>query len=665
MARKGHGTERCKFQDLSRSHPSPEVPPVKTGFARRLGASMAFIALSLPFVVPAHAMNQVRSLTYTDAATSTFGVSGAGVITAVLDRGIDWKNMDFRNDDGSSRIAYIFDLSDDTGAHAAGNTYGMGTIYTRQQIDAALQSSSALATRDAVGHGTTSTGILSGSGRNLQNRKYRGIAPESTIISIKITGGAPAHDDQPEEPHFYDAARIPVAIDFARDKAQELGMPCVMLLNIGSPGGPTDGTSALCRKIDSTVGPGKPGIVFVTGPGDAGGAPNRVGGTVAQGGTVAVQVQKGTSGVLTCDFWYGGSDRLDVTIDAPSGTFGPYASPATNDDSAFEHAAEFDLDHRGSNVDGYDAANDRRELTVFLTGPAGNYTINLNGANVTDGHFDGTLNPSYSHGDTTGNKFLSFVVPGSIWDAATARNNICPGDYVFRTQWTDVDGNPESHTGEGNPGQIWTGSSTGPTFDGRIGLDVCAPGDTLFTTYNPTSYFATFRSNLVQDGGGFYGAANAVSAAAPTVAGIVALMLQANPQLDASQVKSLLHRTARTDRFARNLPNEVWGYGKVDAFGAVALSLTGSAPTVNSAKINITKGSIAIKGSGFSSSVSVYLDGISFTARPKIKNGEKVTQKGTLSNGMTIDQYVHSGAQAAVVVRNDGAGAAEFFFTRP
>ena len=203
-------------------------------------------------------MDQVRQLTGVDAAVAQYGVTGRGVIVALLDRGIDWKNADFRRANGTTRIAYIFDMTDNTGAHAPGNTYGVGTIYTRQQIDDALKNGTPLATRDAVGHGTTTAGIAAGGGRN--NAKYRGIAPDSTIIVVKITTeGAPAHDAEPAEAPFYDPALIPVAIDFVRDKAHELGLPAVMLLNLGVQGGPTDGTSDLARKIDATVGPGIPG----------------------------------------------------------------------------------------------------------------------------------------------------------------------------------------------------------------------------------------------------------------------------------------------------------------------------------------------------------------------------------------------------------------------
>jgi subtilisin family serine protease len=497
------------------------------------------------------AMDRVRVKTRTDQAVAQFGVTGRGVLVGVLDRGIDWLNNDFRNPDGTTRIEYIFDLTDDSGANDPGNPYGIGTIYTRQQIDQALQGGPQLATRDAVGHGTTTTGIICGDGSNLPDRKYRGMAPDAAIISVKVTSdGAPAHDGEPAEAPFFDPARLPVAIDFVRDKAAQIGLPCVMILNLGSQGGPTDGTSELCRKIDDTVGPGKPGLVFVTGPGDDGGMPNRAGGRIAPERTVSLQIRKGAPGVLDLDLWYAGSDRLDVTVRTPSGTFGPYTAPASNNDQFFADEAEFDLFHQGSELDFFNASNGRRELFIRFSGPPGLYEIRLRGSVISNGRFNATINPSnIFQPDGMSNRFLTFVSPGSIWDGATARNNICPGDYVVRNEWIDIDGVPRVVTGQGAVGRIWRGSSTGPTFDERVGIDVCAPGDSLFTTYNPRSFFATFRFNLIRDGNGLYGRANAVSAAAPIVAGIIALMLEKNPQLDACEVKSILQRSATSDAF--------------------------------------------------------------------------------------------------------------------
>jgi subtilisin family serine protease len=100
-------------------------------------------------------MDQARIETRVDEAVANFGVTGKGTIIALLDRGIDWRNNDFRNADGSTRIKWIFDLTDDSGANAPGNTFGKGTIYSEAQINAALNGGPALAHRDAVGHGST------------------------------------------------------------------------------------------------------------------------------------------------------------------------------------------------------------------------------------------------------------------------------------------------------------------------------------------------------------------------------------------------------------------------------------------------------------------------------------------------------------------------------
>lgn len=563
---------------------------------RFVAGTLACSILQLPLA----AMDVARVEARVDQAVSRYAVTGQGVIIAVLDRGIDWKNDDFRNDNGTTRIKWIFDLTDDTGASAPGNTYGVGTIYTEAQINAALTGGPTLATRDAVGHGTTTTGIIAGSGRGLPSRKYRGVAPNATIIVVKITGGAPAHDDQPAEADFYDNARVLTGMQFVADQAAALGMPCVMLPNVGSIGGPTDGTSDWCRKVDSIV---KPGLLFVNGPGDEGGMANRATGDVPANGNSAIQIQKGVAGFLRLTLYYAGADRFDVTITTPGGTYGPYLAPA-NDNLDIQNAAgQFDYYHLGSNFDYIfnGAMNGKRTILTDFSGPVGTYTVQLHGATIAArGHFDAGLNPSsIEQPPDSANRFLTFAYPGNrgnIWDGATALCNICPGDYVVRNDYVDIDGIAESlsFTGEGNVGEIWKGSSAGPTYDGRLGVDLTAPGDSLFTTYNPASYWATFRFNLIQDGLGKYGRASAVSASAPFTTGVVALMLQMNPKLDVATAKQILHDTARADSFTGTVPNTQWGYGKIDALAALSrvadglLRITAIRRVINGISISYT-----------------------------------------------------------------------------
>jgi hypothetical protein len=277
-------------------------------------------------------------------------VSGRDVLIAILDRGIDWRNNDFRNADGTTRVEGILDLSDPSGANAPGNIYG-GTLYTKAQINAALTGGTPLAHRDAVGHGTTTTGIAAGNGRNSRDWKYRGEAPKARILMVKISRGAAAHDDQPEEPAF-DAGGVGIrtGIDYAVARARELGLPLVILPNVGVVQGPMDGSSTTSKKVDATVGPGKPGVVFVQGSSDQGGRDSHASATLAQGQSITLNINKDGDSLLRFEAWYPQADRYDVTFVAPTGTFGPYMSPAANNQSDLKTGPQFTYVHMYTGV---------------------------------------------------------------------------------------------------------------------------------------------------------------------------------------------------------------------------------------------------------------------------------------------------------------------------
>jgi len=538
--------------------------------AKLITLILLIINLSLPF----GAMDLARVESRTDLAISSFGVTGQGVIVAIIDRGIDWRNNDFRNEDGTTRIKYIFDITDNTGAGAPDNTYGVGTIYTEAQINAALAGGTPLATRDAVGHGTTTAGIAAGNGRNHPQRRFRGIAPDASIIVVKfLTEGAIAHGNEPAEPQFRNDALFPTALAFVRDKAAQLGMPVVMLANFGSIGGPTDGTSMYARSIDAIAGPGRPGIIFVTGTGDEGSRPNHAGGTVAQGATVSIPMEKADSNLMQIDLWYPGSDRFTVSLQTPVGNFGPYAPPAQNIRSQVLNST-FEYYHNGGgNTLFYGAQNNKREIFVRFLGPAGNYTLQLQGTTVTDGRFDVTMAPARFN--SVNNRFLSLAVPGSMIDQAAAFNNIAPNSYNIRNSWVDVNGVARQIVGHGALNDIWFGSSVGPTFDGRLGVDLSAPGDSVFTSLAPNSVFGLSIRDQIQEGNGFYTRQNAVSGAAPQVTGLIALMLQKNRNLDAIQVRDILRRSARKDSFTGPAASTTWGHGKMDSLNAMSIVASG------------------------------------------------------------------------------------------
>jgi subtilisin family serine protease len=62
------------------------------------------------------------------------------------------------------------------------------------------------------------------------------------------------------------------------------------------------------------------------------------------------------------------------------------------------------------------------------------------------------------------------------------------------------------------------------------------------------------------------------SMSSPMVAGIIALWLQAKPNLTVAQIKTILQNTSITDSFTGTgtaIPNNTWGRGKIDALAGM------------------------------------------------------------------------------------------------
>jgi len=74
--------------------------------------------------------------------------------------------------------------------------------------------------------------------------------------------------------------------------------------------------------------------------------------------------------------------------------------------------------------------------------------------------------------------------------------------------------------------------------------------------------------------------------ASPHVAGAVALMFQKKPDLTNDQIRNALQNSVRTDSDMGTLPNDEWGFGKLNAFAAVE-ALAGAAPNTPAPSPNL------------------------------------------------------------------------------
>lgn len=504
----------------------------------------------------------IRQETNLDDVYSQYGLDGEGVLIIVIDRGIDYRHPDFLDTNGDTRLAYVYDMIDQTGANDPDNPYGIGSIFDAADIDAALDNNDPPLSTDRYGHGTATAGIAAGNGTGTAGGEFQGVAPEATIISIKITHDPfPAFGGEPAQSGFFDPTYIPVALQFAQDKIAELGLPAVTLMNIGSVGGPSDGTSTICRAIDDFVDAGH---TFVLGVGDDGGNDNHASTNISQGETIEIEIDKAEAGNLRFDLWYSEDDRFTVSIERPNSVVeGPFAAPTGPGDAVDQFLAGISMFHRGADVEFFGATSNRRELLIDFSGATGVYKVILEGASITSGDFHATLNPSTHFNN---NRFLTYVVPGySIADYATSFGGITPTDYVADPTWTDIDGIPRMTNNQGSPGEIWPGASSSPTQDDRLGVDFAIPGEVSHAAYADDTYYEFFSFNVLQNSNGLYGIQNAVSGAAPVALGVIALMLEVNPNLTPSEIRTLLQNASYEDGFTGSVPNDTWGYGKLDA----------------------------------------------------------------------------------------------------
>ena len=135
-----------------------------------------------------------------------------------------------------------------------------------------------------------------------------------------------------------------------------------------------------------------------------------------------------------------------------------------------------------------------------------------------------------------------------------------------------------SNSGNEVGGNLANFSSYGPTLDGRLKPNVSAPGvnvESALSSFRDGAY--TVTSSVEFDGSTYeFARLSGTSMSSPAVAGVVALMLEANPELTPGDIRTILEWTAREDDDTGVLPAEgdhVWGHGKVTATRAVAAAI--------------------------------------------------------------------------------------------
>lgn len=274
---------------------------------------------------------------FTEAALGSSGIlqaqgpplslKGNGVVLAFVDTGIRFAMEEFLNTAGNTRILALWDQNLNTGEPPEG--YGYGTLFTREDINAALREENpyeALPSYDEIGHGTEIASAAAGSIVN-GGRGFRGAAPEADIVVVKLRQ-AKKHLRNfyllPEGVPAYSEADIMLGVKFAESFAVAFRRPVVICLGIGTNLGNHTTGSSLARYVNDLANARSRGIVICGGnEGNAGhhfSAP--VPGERTETGDaytdVEIRVGENEKGFLL-ELWGNGPDVLTVSLRTPGG----------------------------------------------------------------------------------------------------------------------------------------------------------------------------------------------------------------------------------------------------------------------------------------------------------------------------------------------------------
>jgi subtilisin family serine protease len=155
----------------------------------------------------------------------------------------------------------------------------------------------------------------------------------------------------------------------------------------------------------------------------------------------------------------------------------------------------------------------------------------------------------------------------SCGDWTSTPNAISVGNYVANTTQREYTGSVQDLSDINTLNDISCTSSYGVSLNGVAQPTVAAPGNNVVSSINHYTCDKEIAESMQWQGYPYNGMSG-TSMSCPTVSGIIALWLQADPTLTLDEIKEVLAATSRNDEFTAASPIK-WGYGKIDAAAGI------------------------------------------------------------------------------------------------
>lgn len=447
-------------------------------------------------------------------------LSGKGVITAIIDTGIDIYSSEFRNADGSTRILDIYDQTLQREYSAADIDAFIGkdrNVYTGRDIS--QEENEGIPAFDNIQHGTNVAVIACGKS---------GVAYESDIIVVKM--GYSYNNQFPRTTSLMDA------IDYIIRKAMEYNRPVAINISYGMNYGDHNGNTLLESYINAAASGYKCSICI--GSGNEADKAVHYGGTIKNAQTDTVEIAVGEyQSSIDIQIWKYYWDDIRVTLISPDGTERVIVTHGKISRYTLGRTNVISLSGEPSPYNLYQEIYINLQLQgSYIT--SGIWKIQLYGENVRQGTYNIWLPASVSLNRATG--VIRPVAYDTITIPATAGGCISVGAYNSYT------GAYAAFSGRG--------SALTDVLTAGIKPDILAPGVDI-----------SIRRDTRQ--GVVYTSVTGTSYATPFVTGAAALLMQWGIVMEndrfmyGEKLKAYLRSGARQLDGVTQTPNPVTGYG--------------------------------------------------------------------------------------------------------